>query len=63
VAEMTREEAKNLRTFAHYCTCGGYAWSMNGRPESQPHMAWCPQREEYAAWWNALNRPENDHAR
>lgn len=29
----------------------GYAHTMNGRPEAQPHMDWCPQREEYAAWW------------
>lgn len=40
-------------TFKNYCTCGGYAWPMNGRQEAQPHMRWCPQREEYAAWYAA----------
>lgn len=39
-----------LRTFEHCCTCGGYAWTVNGRLESQPHMTWCPQFAEYAAW-------------
>ncbi len=38
-------------SFKNYCTCGGHAWQMNGRPQSQPHMDWCPQREEYAEWW------------
>lgn len=38
-------------TFVNHCNCGGYAWEMNGRPESQPHMGWCPQRDEYAAWY------------
>lgn len=32
-------------------TCGGYAWQMNERPEAQPHMDWCPQRDEYAEWF------------
>jgi hypothetical protein len=44
-------------SFDNYCTCGGYAWQMNGRPEAQPHMSWCPQREEYAAWYE-----KQDHA-
>lgn len=52
---MTETEAKALKTFAHHCTCGGYAWQMNGRPEASPHMAWCPQTAEYAEWWNALH--------
>jgi len=47
---MTREEAEEVKTFVHYCTCGGYAWQLNGRREEQPHMTWCPQYEEYAAW-------------
>jgi hypothetical protein len=38
-------------TFEHYCTCGGFAWQMNGRPEAQPHMTWCPQYDEYAEWF------------
>lgn len=51
---MTYDEAKNLKSFKHSCQCGGYAWQMNGRPESAPHMDWCPQRAEYAEWWAAL---------
>lgn len=45
-----------VRTFKNYCTCGGFAWQMNGRPESEPHMDWCPQREEYAAWYAKRNK-------
>jgi len=48
-------------SFEHYCMCGGYAWSMNGRPESQPHMDWCPQFAEYAAWWKAKQEPVRPH--
>lgn len=50
---MTEE----IKTFKNYCTCGGYAWPMNGRPEAQPHMDWCQQREEYAAWYAQQKRP------
>lgn len=32
------EEAKNLKTFKHICTCGGFAWRMNGRNPARPHM-------------------------
>jgi hypothetical protein len=52
---MTETEAKNLKSFKEYCTCGGHAWQMNGRPEASPHMAWCPQAAEYAEWWAALH--------
>ena len=52
---MTYEEAKNLKSFTHYCTCGGYAHTMNGRDLKQPHMSWCPQFHEYAEWVAALN--------
>jgi hypothetical protein len=45
------EPANKTETFENYCTCGGFAWQMNGRPEAQPHMTWCPQREEYARWF------------
>lgn len=45
------EPANKPETFQNYCTCGGYAWQMNGRPEAQPHTTWCPQREEYARWF------------
>ncbi len=54
---MTREEAQQLKTFKHHCNCGGYAWTINGRPEAQPHMAWCPQHAEYAEWYRALHEP------
>ena len=43
-----------MGNFEHYCTCGGFAWSMNGRPQSQPHMTWCPQYAEYAEWWESI---------
>ncbi len=55
---MTHEEAKNLKSFKNYCQCGGFAWEMNGRPESQPHMDWCPQYAEYAEWYKAINNKE-----
>lgn len=51
---MTYEEAIRLRSFQNHCTCGGYAWRMNGRSYSQPHMAWCPQHKEYGDWFMAL---------
>jgi len=53
--EMTKEEAEKLKAFENTCTCGGYAWSVNGRPEAQPHMAWCPQAAEYAEWYKAIH--------
>lgn len=56
---MTQDEAKNLNSFKHYCTCGGYAWQMNGRPENQPHMHWCQQAAEYAEWWQALHQQDD----
>jgi len=52
---MTKDEAVALKTFKNYCSCGGYAIHMNGRPESQPHMPWCPQYEEYAEWYRAIH--------
>ena len=52
---MTKQEVEQLKTFKNYCTCGGYAWTMNGRQEPQPHMAWCPQASEYGEWYRALN--------
>jgi hypothetical protein len=52
---VTYDEAKTLKSFKEYCTCGGHAWQMNGRPEASPHMAWCPQAAEYAEWWKALH--------
>ena len=52
---MTHDEAVKLRAFRNYCTCGGHAWEMNGRPESQPHMGWCLQYAEYGEWYRALH--------
>lgn len=37
------------KQYENPCICGGFAWRMNGRPEHDPHMEWCPQREEYLA--------------
>jgi hypothetical protein len=51
---MTHEEAKNLKQFKHYCTCGGFAVSMNGRDERHPHLDYCPQREEFEEWRTAI---------
>lgn len=59
VQNVTKEEAQNLKRFDHYCTCGGYAHSMNGRPESSPHMDYCPQKPQYDARYKALNSGEN----
>lgn len=52
---MTYEEAKNLKFFKEYCSCGGFAHSMNGRNPARPHMSWCPQMEEYNEWYDALH--------
>jgi hypothetical protein len=51
---MTKEEAEAITNFEEYCTCGGYAWSTNGRPHSDPHMPWCPQKPQYDEWWKAM---------
>lgn len=42
-----------MTTFRNPCNCGGYAHTLNGRPAAQPHMTWCPQYAEYAAWFKA----------
>lgn len=54
---MTREEAEKLVTFRYSCTCGGFAWTMNGRPKSDPHMEWCKQKPEYDEWYAAMQKP------
>ena len=59
---MTKEEAKALKTFDKHCTCGGYAHSMNGRDPSNPHMDWCPQKEQYDEWYRALH-PEKKRSK
>lgn len=50
---MTPTEAANHKRFKRGCTCGGYGWTLNGRPQNQPHRNWCPQYDEYAEWWAA----------
>lgn len=57
---MTHEEAKNLKSFENYCTCGGYAHSMNGRDPANPHMTWCAQKQEYDEWYKALYSKQKD---
>ena len=49
-----KEQAEQLKSFERYCTCGGFAWAMNGRPESDPHMSWCPQKPQYDEWYAAM---------
>jgi hypothetical protein len=53
---MTKVEATNLKSFKNHCQCGGFARTMNGRPECQPHMRWCPQYAEYAEWCEAMKK-------
>jgi hypothetical protein len=55
---MSKEEALNLKSFKHYCTCGGYAYTMNDRDPSSPHMSWCEQKDEYEEWYKAIHRKE-----
>jgi hypothetical protein len=52
---MTKEEAEKLVAFDHYCMCGGYAHSMNGRDPANPHASWCPQKPQYDEWYAALH--------
>ena len=62
---MTTQEALALRSFDHYCNCGGFAWRRNGRDPKSPHMAWCPQKPQYDEWVAALPADyftEFDHA-
>lgn len=44
--EAKREE-QVTESYKHYCNCGGYAPSMNGRDPEDPHMIWCAQRAEF----------------
>ena len=48
-------QALKLKRFDHGCTCGGYAHRMNGRPESNPHMDYCPQKPQYDEWYRAIH--------
>jgi hypothetical protein len=49
-----------MASFENICTCGGYAWAINGRDPANPHMSWCPQLEEYSAWWDATHAEEGE---
>jgi hypothetical protein len=52
---VTLEEALALRSFDHYCTCGGFAaGTMNDRDPANPHMRWCPQKPQYDEWYAAI---------
>jgi hypothetical protein len=55
---MTKEEAMKKKTFKNCCTCGGYAYSMNGRNPRRPHMDYCPQKDEYNEWYDAFHSKE-----
>ncbi len=48
---MTDEQALSLKSFSHYCNCGGYA-----RSDRHPHLAYCPQLDEYEEWMEAIER-------
>lgn len=52
---MSPQEAVSLKSFKNLCTCGGFAYSMNGRNPKQPHMDWCPQVVEFAEWRAAMD--------
>ena len=54
---MTYEEAKNLTSFKHYCSCGGFAGEMNKHARenpNHPHLSWCAQYAEWEEWNTAL---------
>ena len=50
---MTNDEALNLRTFNHYCNCGGGSKPLS---DKHPHQQWCAQYTEYEEWIEALDR-------
>ena len=52
---INRVDELERTTFTNTCTCGGFAWALNGRPQAQPHMDWCPQADEYKAWYAAVH--------
>jgi len=59
---MTREEAFKLKSFKQPCTCGGYAHSVNGRKPADPHMSWCPQREQYNEWYRLTHDEDEERS-
>lgn len=56
---MTYEEAKNLKSFKNYCTCGGFAGMSERAKSRHPHLEYCPQRTEWEAWKAAMEKMEN----
>ncbi len=57
---MTYDEAVRLKRFDHYCTCGGFAFSMNGRDPDNPHMDWCPQFPQWKEWHEAIAKRRSE---
>lgn len=55
---MTYEEAKDLKSFKNYCTCGGYAGLSERAKSRHPHLDYCPQRDEWEAWKAAIESGE-----
>ena len=45
------EKWKRKKKFDNFCTCGGYAYTINGRNPDQPHMEWCKQFDEYSEYY------------
>jgi len=60
---MTRDGAEKLKVFDHHCTCGGYAYHLNGRNPADPHMRWCLQREQYNEWYRATHSDTEEQER
>lgn len=44
-------KSKDIWCFINYCTCGGYASSMNNRNPDHPHSPWCAQYDEWEKHW------------
>ena len=57
---MTYDEAKNLKTFKHYCTCGGYAGLSDRAKSRHPHMSYCAQADEWEEWKTAMESGEKN---
>lgn len=57
---MTYEEAKKLKSFKEYCTCGGFSGMTERSKSRHPHLEWCPQREEWEEWKSAIEKGERD---
>lgn len=53
---MLKEEAMAMIRYGAICNCGGYAVATDGTPEqrARPHMDYCPQRQSYNDWYDAM---------